>query len=155
MLARTWTCIVRGAFVGAVDLKDSKKGTPPTTCSLLPCKRPTTLYCFVCFRVNNDVWSFLYYVEDICWSFSSPFLQIFYPNLLLLLLHKLYSSCFYIKPVFPFLMLSVPIARCDLRPPISMSCRHHIFYRKNNNELYLFYDHITVCSTDPLIMYVL
>ena len=27
--------------------------------------QPTTLHCFVYFKVNNDVWSFLDYVEDI------------------------------------------------------------------------------------------
>ena len=30
--------------------------------------RPATLHCLVYFQVNNGVWSFLDYVEDMCWS---------------------------------------------------------------------------------------
>ena len=40
----------------AVSLIDSKKEGSPPTCSLLPC---------VYFQVNNGIWSFLDYVEDI------------------------------------------------------------------------------------------
>ena len=44
--------------------------------------------CFVYFQVNNGVWSFLDYVEDIHLLVAVfAFLQIFDPNLLFLLLH--------------------------------------------------------------------
>ena len=52
-------------------LIDSKESSPPT-CLSLPC---ATLHCFVYSQVNNGFWSFLDYVEDVCWSPSSPFFK--------------------------------------------------------------------------------
>ena len=48
----------------AVDLTDSirKVLRLPAPDFLV---RPTTLHCFVYFQVNNGIWSFLDYVEDI------------------------------------------------------------------------------------------
>ena len=59
----------------AVGLTDSKEGSPPTCFSYF-LVRPATLHCFVYFQVNNVVWSFLDYVEDIiCRSPSPPFFE--------------------------------------------------------------------------------
>ena len=57
----------------------------------------------------------------------SVFLQIFDPNILPLLLHVLYSSCFYILMLYVFYTcfhycISVSMARCNLRPPIVLKC---------------------------------
>ena len=40
----------------------------------------TTLHCFVYFQVNNGIWYFLGYVEDIAAVALSAFLQIFDPT---------------------------------------------------------------------------
>ena len=82
----------------AVDLTDSKRKVLylPAPHFLV---RPTTLHCCVYFQVNNGVWSFLDYVEDIR-SAGRPlrFLQIYDSNLLVLSLHILvpHSSCVYV-----------------------------------------------------------
>ena len=55
------------------------------------------------------------------------------------------------KPINQSISQSVPMARCNLSPPISMSCRFLLsYYYCNNDELYVFfYDHITVSISSP------
>ena len=67
------------------QLDDSKEGSPPT-CSSFPCATydpPLLLY----FEVNTGVWSFLDYGDIYLLVALFAFLEIFDPNLLLLLLH--------------------------------------------------------------------
>ena len=98
--------------------------------------RSTTLHCFVYFKVNNGVWSFLDYVEDTCWSLSSAFLKSLIFNLDPLLLYCITYTLLF--------LLSQPVLIIPIIDATNDNTLRLLPSKYNDNGLDPYYDHIAV-----------